>query len=81
MQLLKLSKPITFEWTATHILISIQISLNGDSNYSHCTVIFVDDYQNEIDKRHIQFTKEELDAWGEDDSVLVNMIVQKLDLK
>lgn len=60
----------------------IQINPNSQGeNYAQGLVFLKSSNDSEAQKRfHLSFTKEELDQWGEDDSIITEIILNKLGL-
>lgn len=48
------------------------------SPYASCVITFLDENNSPIRSDMLAFTKEELDPWGEDDSILDSIVLNKL---
>lgn len=53
---------------------------DGAIPYGRCSVELYDNEGNVIRNEQVEFTKEELDPWADDDTVLIPLVAEKLGL-
>lgn len=72
-----LPNPRNFEQTA--VAIQYQIFFPFDEPYAYARICYLDEEEKLVKVEDIVLTEEDLAFWGEDDSELTKVILEKLD--
>lgn len=78
MRTYALKKPVTATKQITHFSVSINITLGDGDQYAFATVHKLYDDATIHSTQTINFSKADLDEWGDDDNVLITLIEKKL---